>query len=1801
MFVNSQPTSVGYQSRQHTEKKRRKNPRLASGIERLGERIVLSNITIPVTGAQDLIYEASRNTLYMPTSSGLIHRFLLTNNTELTPWDVGDNLLGGDVTPDGQFLYVVESQRVGGSALVRKVDLNSGTATTLVIDSVGGNRGGFDLNIGPNGIGFITLQHDGSGASLPLYQLDTTTDTITVRPDDPIGPGFGGAVTQNTQIHRSNKRGLMLFAQGNISSGPLFVYDATTDSFPASTGTGLFNSGVPYSVSRNGDLIARGAHNAPFRIYNEDLQVDHVLSGFGADGASAFDAVRDILYVVNSSSDELMAFDTNSWELMYSLPFGEDVNIFGQLAVSDDGAHVFFTRQQLVRIIDVTPPAIATIADVDIQEGNNGVGTAVVTVRLSESVRHTVTFDYTTVAGTALYGSDLTQTAGTVVFTPFNTTQTISIPIVSDIVAERDEYFQVEFSNGQNALLGNTLAMVVLRNDDSGLPPALSDVATSVTFDENTVNSAEQLIDDTVTFTDVDTPSLTGGNLVATIANGIASVDKLAIRNQGIAAGQISVNGNEVSFGGVVFGTYQVDTTTGVVLTVDFTTGAATSAAIDSLIQNLTYQNLSDSPAPTRSLTIVVSDDFGARSEVATTLIMVNSENDPPSISTVNNITVIEGTSPVATFTISDDEVPVNLLTVTAVSSNQAILPNANIALSGTGNQRSVKLTPIANQIGTTTISITVNDGVLQTVRTFTLTIVADNDPPTIADISNQSTNEDVSVSVPFTINDPDSAIENLTISATSSNENLVPSTAITFVGIGSTRTAVITPAANLSGTTTITLTVSDGVQSNSDTFQLSVISVADAPNISNIPSQSTDEDISTAAIPFTVGDIDSPLSGLTITARSSNPALVPDGNIILAGSDASRTIKVIPVAGMSGTTTITLLVSDGVLSTQDSFVLTVVNVDDAPTISNILGRTILEDSSTGLLGFTISDSDTAFENLVVKATSSNPAVIPNENLLLSGVGGNRFVVATPPVNTTGSTTISLTVSDGTSTRMTSFPLTVIAVNDLPTISSISNQTIDEDHATNPIAFSVSDIETGAGNLTITTKSSNTELIGPGNIVFGGSMGNRTILITPKPNLSGSTDITVSVSDGADVVSTTFTVTVNPINDGPTMTSIADQTITEDSSSNFLEFIIGDLETAATNLTVSATSSNPGLIPNANVQLAGSGANRTVKVAPITNQFGSSTVTLVVSDGTLTNTTSFVVTVTPINDAPTLSDIGNQLTQEDTSTTAVEVLVNDLDNSADALILSATSSNTQLVPDNHILFSGTGTSRKVVVSPTANHFGTAVITVTVSDGAIAVSDTFEVTVTPVNDAPVISGFLNLTILEDTTTTPLSFTIGDLESNTESLTVAGSSSNPDLIPNSNIQITGTGVTRTIVMTPLANQAGVATITIAVSDGERTSTGSLTITVTGVNDAPAISSIPSQTILEDHATANLSFFLADLDTAASLLTIRATSSNPTLIPNSNITLDGAGLNRVIAVTPAEDQFGLAEITVEVSDGNLTSRTSFSVLVQPVNDAPLMRLGPNVTVEEDTPAQLLNHWAPLFATGPSNESSQSMDLLLTNDRPDLFQSGPVLSISGDLRFTLAPDAFGEANISVSLRDNGGTEQGGVDTLVGTFRITVTPVDDPVEYSNPSPVAQVLKGKQPQAISPDLTILDVDSPDVDYSNGQLTVSIIDGGNKSDRISLPTRRRKSSPTEIILAGTAVFYRNLKIGTAQGGEGATPLQVQFEAGISQDAVNALIRAVTFRTRGRNSTSTPRTVRFRLENAANVTIAETTTTIEVSRK
>ncbi len=262
-------------------------------------------------------------------------------------------------------------------------------------------------------------------------------------------------------------------------------------------------------------------------------------------------------------------------------------------------------------------------------------------------------------------------------------------------------------------------------------------------------------------------------------------------------------------------------------------------------------------------------------------------------------------------------------------------------------------------------------------------------------------------------------------VTATSSNPGLVKPS-VSYTSPKDAGKLTFKPAANATGTATITVTVNNGNTNNNLTTRSFTITITNAPP--------TIDPIASLVIPADAPTLTIPLTGITsgstnehqtlkVTAVSSNPGLIkPQAKFTASRGTGDVTFK--PTANLAGTATITVSVNDGNLITQTSFTVQVVN--HPPTIDPLSNLTISENTpkqTVNLTGITTGDTN---QSLKVTAVSSNPGLI-KPTVSYKSPGTNGSLTFTPAANTTGSSLITVSVTDGILTNQTSFTVTVNA------------------------------------------------------------------------------------------------------------------------------------------------------------------------------------------------------------------------------------------------------------------------------------------------------------------------------------------------------------------------------------------------------------------------------------------------------------------------------------------------------------------------------------------------------------------------------------------------------------------------------------------------------------------------------------------------------------------------------------------------------------------------------------------------------
>ena len=147
----------------------------------------------------------------------------------------------------------------------------------------------------------------------------------------------------------------------------------------------------------------------------------------------------------------------------------------------------------------------------------------------------------------------------------------------------------------------------------------------------------------------------------------------------------------------------------------------------------------------------------------------------------------------------------------------------------------------------------------------------------------------------------------------------------------------------------------------------------------------------------------------------------------------------------------------------------------------------------------------------------------------------------------------------------------------------------------------------------------------------------------------------------------------------PVISPIQDQTITEDGATGAIAFTITGIQSRAA--TVTGSSGNSQLVSSSGIVIGGTGGSRTVTVTPLPDQTGKATITITADDGLFgTGTRSFGLTVTAVNDRPTIKDLGDQTINEDQTLGPLSFTVGDIDTPVTGLSVTTSTSNSSLIP-----------------------------------------------------------------------------------------------------------------------------------------------------------------------------------------------------------------------------------------------------------------------------------------------------------------------------------------------------------------------------------------------------------------------------------------------------------------------------------------------------------------------------------------
>ncbi|WP_242011693.1 tandem-95 repeat protein [Vibrio parahaemolyticus] len=905
----------------------------------------------------------------------------------------------------------------------------------------------------------------------------------------------------------------------------------------------------------------------------------------------------------------------------------------------------------------------------------------------------------------------------------------------------------------------------------------------------------------------------------------------------------------------------------------------------------------------------------------------------------------------------------------------------------------SVTYTPNDNYVGKDTFTYVVTSGGVSESTAVEVNVTPVNDAPVAKD-DIATTQEDTAVTIDVLPNDTDVDGDKLSIQSASVPE------AQGKVEIVDGK-LVFTPAENFNGHAEIIYTVTDGELTDEAKVTVTVNPVNDAPTIKVDAVESITEDAvntDTVVATLTVRDTDTPEDQLTVSLENNS-----NGYFVLVGDEVKLTQAGVDAVNNDELNlkdlTISASVSDGVNPTaSDSDSLVVNRVNDAPTVENAIADQVLSedfDAYTIDLNEVFKDSDSSLEF----------SVSGNSNIQVAIVNG--IATFTPTADWNGSETLTFTATDpsGESISQTvNFTVAPVAdivadkatvVEDTPTIIKVlGNDTFEGDgkvvsldtnngpangtvsvnpdgsvtytpndnyHGTDSFTYIVTsggvsesttvsvdvtpvndapvakdDIATTREDtaVTIDVLPNDSDVDGDKLSIESASVPkeqgtvevvNGKLVFTPAENFNGDAEITYTVTDGQLTDEAKVTVTVNPVNDAPTIKVDAVEGITENAVST--DTLVATLEVADTDtpedqLTVSLENNSNGyfvLVGN-EVKLTQAG------VDAVNNDelnLKDLTISASVSDGvnpTASDSDSLIVN--RVNDAPTVENaIADQELSEDFASYTIDL--NDAFKDSDSALNFSVSGNSNVLVS---IENGIAT-----ISPTADWNGSEILTFKATDpSGESISQTVNFTVAPVADIVADKA----TVVEDTPT--IIKVLGNDTFEGDGKVVSLDTNNGPA--NGTVSVNPDG---SVTYTPNDNYVGKDTFTYVVTSGGVSESTAVEVNVTPVNDAP-VAKDDIATTQEDTAV-TIDVLPNDTDVDGDKLSIQSAS-----VPEAQGKVEI--VDGKLVFTPAENFNGHAEIIYTVTDGELTDEAKVTVTVNPVNDAPTIKVDAVESITED-----------------------------------------------------------------------------------------------------------------------------------------------------------------------------------------------------------------------------------------------------------
>ncbi len=905
----------------------------------------------------------------------------------------------------------------------------------------------------------------------------------------------------------------------------------------------------------------------------------------------------------------------------------------------------------------------------------------------------------------------------------------------------------------------------------------------------------------------------------------------------------------------------------------------------------------------------------------------------------------------------------------------------------------------------------------------------------------------------------------------------------------------------------TFTYTVKDSADpSASDTADvtLTITGVNDAPTPIDVAPVSVAENNSVDI------DLDSFFSDAETASAACTVTIDGATNGTYTYDPATHIVTFTPTADYNGPATVDFSVTDtandpaNVHTVQMTANITVTPVNDAPVLDDPTPATVDEDGSVSIdLRDRVSDTETGDDDLEfeINGDTKGTAVLDVDGYT---------VTFTPDANFNGAGSFTFNVTDTgdnaavAETSTFTIDVDISPVNDPPRIDAPHVVTVEEDLPVDVDLWGLTfDQETADADLTfvITSVTNGTAVLDP--------VDGHTVTFTPDADYQGPAEFKYEVTDtgdgtaAAETSEITVEVLVTPVNDAPILNDPTPASTDEDTTVSIdLRNHVSDTETADDDLTFAIVGATDG---TAVLDVDG----YTVQFTPAANTNGTASFEFNVTDTgqgdaiPKTVLLSLDVDVAPVNDAPQTEESAPVAVNEDTTIVVdLRTRVSDLETADDDLVFTLEDPATPGGPATTVsnamgtltlLNNPSGNDYQVEFTPADDVAGLATFTFWTTDtgegASLALKRSFVLffSVAQVPDAPVAEddtasgdadGTIEIDVLDnDTDADP-----GDVLSIVEPLATPPGFEGTISVAEGKIVFDPAASTAIAQLED--GEELVQTFSYTVkdsSDPANTDTADVTLTVTGVNDAPTPIVVAPVLVDEDGSVdIDLDSFFSDPETASAdcIVTIDGAT-------NGTYTYDPA--THIVTFTPTADYNGPATVDFSVTDtandaGNVhTVPMTANILVTPVNDAPIAENTDTLDVAEDGSVDID------LRTRVSDFETADDDLAFSVKNP---VNGAVEMIDAyTARFTPDENHNGPASFEFEVTDTGdgdGTGDGAPATVGFSVDLNVTPVND----------APVLDPAAPAIDAVEDTLIDIDLreqfADIETQSGDLAFNLI-------------------------------------------------------------------------------------------------------------